>query len=423
MAQYTRPFKLNINRSYLKLLLLVLPYCSTVIGATTPSVTPYNLAYQDIPNAPQSDTKSYIILDYNSGAILGDHDANKILEPASLTKIMTMYVADKELASGRIHLDDSVTISNKAWKMSGSRMFIEVNSVVKVADLIKGIIVQSGNDASVALAEHIAGTEEAFVEIMNATAKELGMNNTHFTNATGMPNKDHYTTAFDLALLSRAIIKDYPDSYELYSVKEFTYNDIKQVNRNRLLWSVGLDVDGIKTGYTESAGYCLVAASKKDDMRLIAVVMGAESSKQRAKEAAALLQYGYRFYDTVKLYAKNQPLGSKKVWLGKKSKVAIGIQDDLYVTIPKGTYRFLSAKVDTQKYLKAPLNPNANVGQLTVSLKNEVIAQNPLVTLEEIPQGNLWQRMKDRVKLSLDNFLGREHEIDLKNADNKIANK
>lgn len=376
--------------------------------------TPYTLAYKEIPSPPKTETKSYIMIDYNTGAILAEHEPHKILEPASLTKIMTMYVIDKELATGRVNMNDDVKVSKKAWKMPGSRMFIEVNTQVKVQELIRGIIVQSGNDASVAMAEHIAGSEEAFVELMNQTAKELNMNNTHFTNVTGMPHENHYTTAFDLALLSRAIIRDFPDSYELYSLKEFTYNNIKQMNRNNLLWTPSLNTDGIKTGYTDSAGYCLAASAKQDNMRLITIVMGTENSKQRAKEASTLLHYGFRFYDTVKLYAQNEPIGQKKVWMAGKSKVDIGLNKDLYITIPKGAYRYLSAKVDTEKYLKAPLNQYENVGKLTISLNKEVVAETPLVTLNNVSQGSLWQRLKDRVKLSVDTFFQQEHEIELK---------
>ncbi len=381
---------------------------------TDSTFNPYTLAFKEIPSPPKTETKSYILIDHNTGAILAEHEPHKVLEPASLTKIMTMYVIDKELAAGRISMNDDVKVSSKAWKMPGSRMFIEVNSEVKVQDLIRGIIVQSGNDASVAMAEHVAGSEEAFVGLMNQTAKELGMNNSHFANVTGMPHEDHYTTAFDLALLSRAIIRDFPDSYELYSLKEFSYNNIKQVNRNNLLWTQNLNTDGIKTGFTDSAGYCLAASAKQDNMRLIAIVMGTDSSKQRAKEASTLLSYGFRFYDTVKLYAQNNPIGQKKVWLAGKPKVDIGLDKDLYITIPKGAYRYLSAKVDTEKYLKAPLAQYANIGKLTVSLNNEVVAERPLVTLNKVSKGSLWQRLKDRVKLSVDSFLQHEHEIELK---------
>jgi D-alanyl-D-alanine carboxypeptidase (penicillin-binding protein 5/6) len=405
--------KLLINFLLSSLLVLTL-FLNNNTYADFINFEPYNLAYQEVPNPPKTDTKSYIIIDYNSGAIIGEYNAHKVLEPASLTKIMTMYVIDKELATGRISMDEEVKVSKKAWRMPGSRMFIEVNSMVKVRELIKGIIVQSGNDASVAMAEYIAGTEEAFVEIMNKTARDLGMKNTHFTNVTGMPNKEHYTTAFDLALLSRAIIRDFPESYELYSMKEYEYNDIKQINRNRLLWTAGLEADGIKTGYTDSAGYCLAASAEQDGMRLIAVVMGADSSRQRAKETASLLRYGYRFYDTVKLYSKNVPIGLKKIWLGEKDKVNIGLEKDVYITIPKGTYKYLSAKVDTKKYLKAPLDKYTNVGEININLRGEVIAKKQLVSLEQMPKGSLWQRFKDRVKLSFDKFMGHEHEIELK---------
>ncbi|MBP9722237.1 MAG: D-alanyl-D-alanine carboxypeptidase [Gammaproteobacteria bacterium] len=374
---------------------------------------PYSVAFSNLPKAPSTEAKSYILMDFNSGAILADFDAHKIVEPASLTKIMTMYIIDKELASSRIKLTDSVKVSKKAWQMDGSRMFIEVNREVTVSDLIHGIIIQSGNDASVAMAEHVAGSEEAFVDLMNKAAQDLKMTNTHFMNATGMPNKDHYTTAFDLALLSRAIIRDFPESYALYSQQEFTYNNIKQSNRNSLLSLPHISADGIKTGYTENAGYCLAASAIKDGMRLISVVLGADSTKQRAKETASLLQYGFRFYDTIKLYASNSAIGQKRAWLGDKQKVNVGLAKDLYITIPKGKYKSLSAKVETQKYLIAPQNRYTEIGKITIELDKEVLAQKPLVVLNELPKGRLWQRIKDRVQLSVDKFLGQEQELEL----------
>lgn len=367
-----------------------------------------------LPKAPKTESKSYILIDYNSGAILAEKDAHVKTEPASLTKMMTVYVIDKELQSGRLKLDDEVKVSKKAWRMKGSRMFIEVNSEVKVGDLLKGIIIQSGNDASVALAEHIAGTEENFVTLMNNTAKELQMYNTHFNNVTGMPNENHYTTAYDLAILSRAIIKHFPDSYELYSQKEFEYNNINQFNRNKLLWNNSLNADGIKTGYTESAGYCLAASSEVDGMRLITVVLGADSSNQRTTDSASLLSHGYRFYDTVKLYSKEEPIGKKKVWMGAKSKVMVGLANDLYITIPKGNYKNLSASAETNKYITAPLKKSDVVGEITVKYNNNIIAKRPIVVLDNIDKGGLWQRLKDKVKLSFDKFFGVEHKIELK---------
>ena len=374
---------------------------------------PYTLGFKDLPKAPSTNSKSYILMDYYSGAILADFDANKVIEPASLTKVMTMYIIDKELAAGRIKMTDPVKISKKAWQMDGSKMFVEVNKEVVVADLIQGIIIQSGNDASVAMAEHIAGNEDSFVDLMNKAAAELKMTNTHFMNATGMPNKDHYTTAFDLALLARAIIRDYPDSYAIYSKQEFTYNNIKQSNRNTLLSQPGINADGIKTGYTETAGYCLAASAVKDNMRLIAIVIGAESTKQRAAETASLLQYGFRFFDTIKLYATNAIIGQKRVWMGNKPKIDIGVTNDMYITIPKGKAKLLTAKVETQKYIIAPQNQFSEVGKITVDFNKEVLAQKPLVVLQNIPKGSLWQRLKDRVQMSVDSFMGQEQEVEL----------
>ena len=394
----------------------VLNLClSAGIFATIPTTAnePYALAFPDQPKAPTTESKSYILMDFFSGAILADYEANKIVEPASLTKVMTMYIIDKELAAGRIKMTDPVKISKKAWQMDGSKMFVEVNKEVSVADLIQGIIIQSGNDASVAMAEHIAGNEDAFVDLMNKTAQDLKMNNTHFMNATGMPHKDHYTTAFDLALLSRAIIRDFPDSYAIYSKQEFTYNNIKQSNRNTLLSQPGINADGIKTGFTDNAGYCLAASAVKDNMRLIAIVLGADSTKQRAKETASLLQYGFRFFDTIKLYATNAPIGQKRVWMGNKPKIDIGVSKDIFVTIPKGKQRLLTAKVETKKYILAPQNQFTEVGKITIDYNKEVVAQKPLIVLQNVPKGSLWQRLKDRVQLSVDNFLGQEQEVEL----------
>ncbi len=374
---------------------------------------PYPVAFSNLPKAPSTESKSYMLMDFNSGAILAEHEAHKIVEPASLTKIMTMYVIDKELAAGRIKLTDNVKISKKAWQMDGSRMFVEVNKEVSVADLIHGIIIQSGNDASVAMAEHVAGSEEAFVDLMNKAAQELKMTNSHFVNATGMPHPDHHTTAFDLALLSRAIIRDFPESYAIYSQNEFTYNNIKQHNRNTLLGAPNINADGIKTGYTESAGYCLAASAVKDGTRLISVVLGTDSTRQRAKETAALLQYGFRFYDTVKLYAGNAPLGQKRIWLGSAQKANVGLAKDLFITIPKGKYKSLTAKVETKKYLMAPQPRLSEIGKITVELDKVVLAQKPLVILNDVPKGRLWQRIKDRVQLSMDSFLGKEQEVEL----------
>lgn len=395
---------------------------ATVVN--TPSADkPFVPPFSSIPAPPTSASKSYVLIDFNSGSILGEANANKIIEPASLTKVMTMYVIDQEIAAGRLQLTDLVTISKNAWQTQGSRMFVEVGRQVPVADLINGIIIQSGNDASVAMAEHIAGTEEAFATLMNKAAKDLKMTNTHFANATGMPHNDHYTTAYDLALLSRAIIRDFPDSYEIYSKKEFVFNNIKQINRNRLLWSTSIKADGIKTGYTESAGYCLVASAEQDTMRLIAVVIGADNDKARAKEAASLLQYGFRFYDTVKIYAKNESIGKKRIWLSKDSKGDVGLTQNLYITIPKGKYRNLTAKVETQKYVKAPMTQYAEIGKITVTLDKEVLAEKPLVILNEMAQGGLWQRFKDKIRLAMRIFGEQEQEVQLNQSNNtQVAN-
>ncbi len=278
-----------------------------------------------VPSPPKTAAEAYILIDYNSGKIIASQNADMRVEPASLTKIMTGYVVINELSNGNISLDDMVTISPKAWKMPGSKMFIEVGKKVSVHDLIKGMVIQSGNDASVALAEHIAGSEEVFAELMNKYAESLGMTHTHYMNATGLPNPDHYTTAEDLSILARALINKFPEEYEWYAQKKFTFNGITQYNRNKLLWQ-DPSVDGLKTGHTESAGYCLVTSAKRDDMRLISVVLGTDSAKQRIQESQKLLNYGFRFFETHKLYQAGQRLNDARIWEGQQDTVGLGLE-------------------------------------------------------------------------------------------------
>ncbi len=351
-----------------------------------------------IPAPPSLNARGYIMLDHHSGEILAASNADEPLEPASLTKLMTAYVTFRELAEGKVGLDDQVTVSEKAWRTPGSRMFIEVGKQVSIKDLLQGMIVQSGNDASVALAEHIAGSEESFAELMNYYAGELGMAASHFENSTGLPGDNHITTARDMARLASALIRDFPDYYRWYSQKEFTYNDITQHNRNTLLWRDGA-VDGLKTGHTEAAGYCLVASARNNGMRLITVVMGTPSEKARADSSQALLNYGFRFFESHRLYSAGEALDQARVWKADADSVPVGLAQDMYITIPRGTYDELKAIMDMQSLLSAPLTAGSAVGKVSVRLNDAVIASQPLVTLAEIPQGGILRRMTDTVLL------------------------
>lgn len=351
-----------------------------------------------VPAAPTIGAKAWLLLDYNSGQVLAEHKSQQRVEPASLTKMMTAYIVLYEIRKGSISADDQVRISEKAWRMKGSRMFIEVNSLVSVDELLKGLIIQSGNDATVALAEHIAGTEGAFVEIMNEHARTMGMTGTHFTNSTGWPDPDHYTTPHDLAILSRALIRDFPEHYSWYRIKEYTYNNIRQFNRNRLLW---LDdrVDGIKTGHTESAGYCLVTSAHQDDMRLISIVLGTDSENARAAASRKLLNYGFRFYETFLLHNAKEPLQNIRIWKGEQETLPLGLQDDLYITIPRGQRNKVEANMTLETTLVAPAKKGQAYGSVNVMLGNKELSQQPLVALEDVPKGGLWRQLVDSVML------------------------
>jgi D-alanyl-D-alanine carboxypeptidase (penicillin-binding protein 5/6) len=337
-------------------------------------------------------------MDFHSGKILTESNQDERVEPASLTKLMTSYVVMSELKAGAIKMDDEVLISEKAWRMGGSRMFVEVNKRVPLKELILGMIVDSGNDATVALAEHTAGSEDSFVTLMNKYAEQLGMKHTHFANATGWPNPNHYTTASDLAILTRALIKDFPDHYDLYKIKQLTYNHIPQFNRNRLLW---LDdrVDGVKTGHTDSAGYCLVASAQKDDMRLISVVLGTNSENARESESRKLLNYGFRFYETFKLHAALDPLTQMRVWKGEKQDVPLGLAKSLYITTPRGRRNMIKAQMTLDSTIVAPIIKGHEYGHVDVKLGEEVIAERPLIALEDVPEGGFWRRTVDNIKL------------------------
>ncbi len=352
------------------------------------------LAAMPIPAPPDVAAKNYFVVDFASGKVLAEKNPDAQVEPASITKIMTAYVVYKEIDADRLAMDDIVDISEKAWRMGGSRMYLEVNTRVPLHELLKGLIIQSGNDASVALAEHVAGTEKAFVQLMNQYAKELGMTNTHFVNSTGWPDKKHLTTARDIATLAIAFISEFPEYYVSYSEKEFTYNSIKQYNRNKLLWR-DTSVDGMKTGHTESAGYCLVSSALRGDMRIISVVLGTDSKKARANVSQALLNYGFRFYESHTLYDAGEVLSRPRVWSGAYETVTVGLDKDLAIAIPRGAYDDLNAVMDIDKNIEAPVSQGQQVGVVKISLDGKVLASVPLVALETVNEGNLLQQAKD----------------------------
>ena len=349
-----------------------------------------------VPAQPKLAADSFLLIDFHSGRVLAEKNIHKKVEPASITKLMTAYVIYKEIDAGRLSVDEEVLISKKAWRMQGSKMFVEVGKKVKVDDLLKGIIVQSGNDATVAMAEHIAGTESAFADYMNQYARALGMNDTNFVNSTGWPHKNHLTTAADLARLARALIREFPVQYQRYSEKEYTYNGIRQYNRNKLLWR-DKDVDGIKTGHTDSAGYCLVASAMRDDMRLISVVLGTSSEKVREAASQSLLSYGFRFYESNKLYSAGESLNTARIWKGANSELNLGLEDDLYVTIPRGQYKNLDAVMDVSANIEAPVNKGQQLGNVVVTFAGEEMVSQPLIALQSVERGSFFQRTKDQI--------------------------
>jgi D-alanyl-D-alanine carboxypeptidase (penicillin-binding protein 5/6) len=353
---------------------------------------------QQIPGPPPIAAKAYLLMDYNSGQVLASQNPQQRIEPASLTKLMTAYVTFGALRQKTIKADQIVPVSARASKTDGSRMFIEPNRPVTVEELVKGMIVQSGNDACIALAEAIAGSEQAFVQLMNREAQRLGMKNTNFVNSTGLPQAQHYTTAFDLSLLATAIIRDFPEYYPLYSMKEYRYNNISQSNRNRLLWA-DPTVDGMKTGYTENAGYCLISSAHRGARRLLAVVLGANSESLRASESQKLLNYGFQFYDSVKLYGKNQPVSTVKVWKGSANELNAGFLTDLYVSVPKGAADKLKATIATQQPLLAPVAAGQKIGVLRVELDGKPYREYPVVALDEVSIAGIFGRGWDTLRL------------------------
>jgi len=362
-------------------------------------------AAQTVPEAARTDlpvpdltARSWALIDYNTGWILAQSNADERIEPASLTKLMTAYVVFDELRKGSINLDDEVHISKKAWRTGGSRMFIEVDSRVTVENLLKGMIIQSGNDAAVALAEHVAGTEEAFAARMNNYAERLGLENTHFTNAPGLPGEDHYSSAHDISILAASLIRNFPDYYKWYSMREFTYNDITQPNRNKLL-ARDPSVDGVKTGYTERAGYCLVGSAKKDGMRLVATVAGAETPSRRTEEVHALLKYGFASYESKLLFDGGKPTASVPVFKGARDNVSLTIERPMYITVAKGKEPELKADLQVPDSTMAPVRSGDVLGNVNVTLAGEELARAPLVAMSSIERGAWWQVALDSMLL------------------------
>jgi D-alanyl-D-alanine carboxypeptidase (penicillin-binding protein 5/6) len=375
---------------------LLVSIASFLATATCAAGTP-------IPKAPDIDAKSYILLDYDSGRVLAEKNADEIVEPASITKVMTVYVAFDEVKKGRFKMSDQVPISEKAWRQgidsTESRMFLDVGSRVALSDLLKGIIIQSGNDAAVAVAEYLGGSEQGFAQIMNHYAQELGMKNTHYMDASGMPDPQHHTTARDIATLSRALIRNFPEEYQIFSEREFTFHKIRQYNRNGLL---GRDesVDGIKTGHTNAAGYCLAASAKRGNMRLISVVMGAPSIKARESANAALLGYGYTFYETGKVKGRGEVVLKPRVYKSDEGTIAVGVKQDIWLTLGRGELTGLKTAANVKEPLIAPLTPNQPVGDLTITnAGGETVAKVPLYPVKAVPEAGLWTRMVDSVAL------------------------
>ena len=376
---------------------------SATVPTPAPAVAHPVVGEGPVPPPPTLDAKSWLLMDYTTGQVLAENNADARVEPASITKVMTAYIVSAELAKGKIKLDDGVFISENAWRSGGastegSTSFLALNSKVPLKDLLYGMIIQSGNDAAIALAEHVAGSEATFAELMNQYATKLGMTGSHFTNASGLPDPNHYSTAHDIGLLARAVIHDFPEDYKIYAIKEFEWNGITQHNRNSLLWR-DPTVDGIKTGHTKDAGFCLTTSAKRGDQRLIAVVMGTPSEKQRADDNQSLLNYGFRFYETHKLYEAGKPLAQPELWKGAQNTIALGVADDVLSTVPRGRYNDLKASMEVPGRLVAPYTKGQQVGMLKVSLDGKPIVERPLVALADAPEAGFWGRMSDGVVL------------------------
>lgn len=362
-------------------------------------------AAMPMPQPPLIEATAWYLIDARTGTVLTQQGADNRVPPASLTKMMTTFVADNALSEGRIHPGDMVQISAKAWKQQGSRMFVQVGTQVSVEDLFRGIVIQSGNDASVALAEHIAGSEEQFAGLMNQYAQKIGMTNSHFMNATGLPDPNHYSTAHDLATLARAIIYQFPENYRFYSEKEFSYNGITQPNRNLLLFR-DPTVDGLKTGHTDEAGFCLVASAKRGDTRLVSVMMGTKSENMRADESAKLLNWGFNSFETYSPYPAGTTLGEAVVWMGQADKVQLGVLEDIVLTIPRGAHANLKASITVQSNIRAPLKKGDRLGSLVIRSGDEIIIEKPLLAMSNIEEGNIFRRCWHWLQLMFSGLFG-----------------
>jgi len=349
-----------------------------------------------LPAPPQLSANSFLLIDHVSGETLASKEPDLRVEPASLTKIMTAYLVAAELERGSVTLDEPVIISAEAQAMEGSRMFVEAGKIVPLGDLLRGLIIQSGNDASVALAEHIAASERGFVDMMNRMADTLGMTGTSYANASGLPHPDHYTTANDLGLVARAMIREFPAVYALYSEREFAHNDIVQKNRNTLLWRDD-SVDGMKTGHTAAAGYCLVASAVRDDMRLISVVLGTASDKTRIAESQRLLNYGYRFFRTERIYAAGEPIEEARLWMGRQETIALGVAEDLWLTLPRDAFDDLESRIEISDYIRAPTRIGQELGRSVLMSGDEVVREIPLLALQKVEEGGIFLRMKHSI--------------------------
>lgn len=353
-----------------------------------------------VPPPPKLAASNYLLWDANSGFVLAEKNIDERINAASITKIMTSYVVAAELAGNSITLDDEVLISENAYKAGGSRMFIEVNKRVKVSDLLKGLVIQSGNDAAVALAEYVAGSEGAFADLMNQYAAQLGMTNTNYVNSTGFTEENHYTSARDIAILSKALIRDYPEHYSLYKQKEFKYNNINQKNRNNLLWRDDA-IDGIKTGHTEAAGYCLAASAEKNGMRLISVVLGTDSANARVNQSQTLLNYGFRFYESQTIYQANTQILEQKIWKAEQENIALVVKEPVVITFPRGRYNDLKINSNIPKQLVAPLG-NEALGNIEISLDGKVLVNAPLFANQAVNEAGIFKRMLDSIKMKFD---------------------
>jgi len=349
-----------------------------------------------LPAPPQLSANSFLLVDNISGKVLAEKNPDERIEPASLTKLMTAYLVASEIKQGTVNESDLAIVSDYAQSMPGSRMFIEAGKTVSIADLLRGLIIQSGNDASVALAEHVAASEQGFVQMMNRMATTLGMTSTNFMNASGLPDSDHYTTARDLSIIARAMIQDFPEHYKLYSQRSFKYNNIDQNNRNKLLWRDD-SIDGMKTGHTEAAGYCLVASAVRDDMRLTSIVLGTASDKTRLAETQRLLNYGFRFFQTKRIYEAGEVVSSAKIWMGESEEILLGVEEDLYVTLPRDAFDTLSSQIELSTYIKAPARIGQEFGRSVLTADNQVIGEVPLLALQKVEEGGILRRMKHSV--------------------------